>query len=406
MPNDCIEISLGLPQLEILEQKEMPGQIIVSVKYRRKAVDCPRCGQTTKKPHDYSWQWKQDRKVRDKPVWLKLYKRRFRCLWCQKVFTEPDEVFGSRRRSTQRLRSYMGQTALHQTVRRVALIEQVGEGLVRRCVTEEIGRLLAEEGSILPPEILGVDEFSVKKRHVYNTTVCDLQSRKILGVMEGKGKKNLEVYLNSLSDPERVRAVAMDMHEPFRQAVQLCLPQARIVVDKYHFVWHINQALEKTRSRLQGGRGNTGIRRRLYQNRYALLKSEDKLTEREKATLAELFLHYPEIEKAWQLKEAFKNWYQCKNRGEAEYKLKELEDKINSGPYPEFQKLLCTMNVWRHEILNYFDFRITNAFVEGKNNRIKTLKRLAYGYRNAENFKLRILATNYQDAEVVSRQVV
>lgn len=400
MQENCIEIDLGLPQLVILDHAETPASIIVSVEYRNAKRECPRCGQNSCKQHDWRWQWKQDRRVRDKPVWLKLRKRRFRCIWCQSVFTEPDVVCGLRRRCTQRLRAYLGQEALHQTVRRVARIENVGEGLVRRCVVEGFNRLLSNQPPDLTvPVILGVDEFAVKKRHVYNTTICDLGNRRIMGVVEGKGRKNLEDYLNGLGSPACIKAVAMDMHEPFRQAIQMCLPQAAIVVDKYHVIWHVNQALDKTRNRLQGGRWNAGQSRRLFDNRYTLLKSESKLTEVERAALTAVFQLYPDIKSAWELKEAFRSWYECRTRHQAEQCLQELEAQITGGAYPEFKKLLNTIFGWRQEILNYFDYRITNAFVEGKNNRIKTIKRMAYGYRNADTFRLRILAANHQSLE-------
>ncbi len=71
-----------------------------------------------------------------------------------------------------------------------------------------------------------------------------------------------------------------------------------------------------------------------------------------------------------------------------------MEEKIACSSLPEFNELLHTLANWRGEILNYFDYRITNGFIEGKNNRIKTIKRMAYGYRNMNNFRLRILATN------------
>jgi transposase len=106
--DDCIAVRLGLLQLEILEQKELEGHFEVMVKYRREAVECPRCGRMVCKIQDSRLQWKQDRKLRDKLVLLRLIKRRFRCLWCGKVFTEPDEVFGVRRRSTKRFREYLG----------------------------------------------------------------------------------------------------------------------------------------------------------------------------------------------------------------------------------------------------------------------------------------------------------
>ena len=98
MQDDCIAVALGLPQLRILKQKEWEHHFEVTVIYRREGVTCPRCGQVTSREHDRREQIKQDRRLRDKVVFLTLMKRRFRCLWCSKVFTEPDEVFGFRRR--------------------------------------------------------------------------------------------------------------------------------------------------------------------------------------------------------------------------------------------------------------------------------------------------------------------
>ncbi len=213
-------------------------------------------------------------------------------------------------------------------------------------------------------------------------------------VVEGQGKQKVEEYLDSLAEPEKVRGVAMDMHEPFRQAVQMCLPLAKIVVDKFHLVRHINGALDKVRSKLQGG-NKRGRRGDLFRSRYTLLKGAERLSGWEKARLNQLFYRYPELRRAWMLKESFRAWYYREtNRSGAEERLGLLEGSIANDSLPEFRELLHTLANWREEILNYFDYRITNGFVEGKNNRIKTMKRMAYGYRNMDNFRLRILATN------------
>jgi len=116
-----------------------------------------------------------------------LMKRRFRCLRCGKVFTEPDEVFGSRRRSSHRFREYLGQEALYQTVKRTAQKEGVGEGLVRRCVTEEIGKRLGARKAEIP-EFIGMDEFSVSGRRLYHTAICNLVKGEVMEVVEGQGR--------------------------------------------------------------------------------------------------------------------------------------------------------------------------------------------------------------------------
>ena len=100
------------------------------------------------------------------------------------------------------------------------------------------------------------------------------------------------------------------------------------------------------------------------------------------------------MEKAWELKERFRAWYRETDGSKAEYLLDLPLSRIANGSSPEFKELLPMFANWREEILNYFDYRITNGFVEGKNNCIKTIRRMAYGYRNMDTFHMRILATN------------
>jgi len=250
------------------------------------------------------------------------------------------------------------------------------------------------------PEFMGLDEFSVRRRRLYHTAICDLMDGEVMEVVEGQGKQKVEEYLNKLPEPEKVKAVAMDMHEPFRQAVQECLPNAKVVADKFHVIRHINEAVDKVRNRHQGGNAK-GKRRDLFRSRYTVLKGAERLADWEKERLNRLFPLYPEVRIAWDLKEDFRAWYKERDRSKAEGMLGLLEDRIARGSIPEFKELLSIFSNWREEILNYFDYRITNGFVEGKNNRIKTIKRMAYGYRNMANFRLRILATNSRGTETV-----
>ena len=328
---------------------------------------------------------------------LTLEKRRFRCLSCSRVFTEPDEVFGPRRRSSERLRKYLGERARHQAVSRVAKEEGVSESLVRRCFTEgTASQLGVAAGKPKASKVIGVDEFSVKKR-IFDTTISDLEERKLLGIVEGCGKTNLEKYFTALPDPGILKVVVMDMHEPFRQAVQMCLPKANIVVDKFHVITHINRALDKVRTRLQS-KESKGRRRLIFHNRYLLLRKAESLSPDEQLKLSRLFNFYPELAIAWNLKEFLREWYKSSSRAEAEVSLYHWEESVRKAGLKEFGIGLPMFRNWRGEILNYFDHRVTNGFVEGKNNRIKVIKRMAYGYRNIDNLRRRILLTNNEIA--------
>ncbi len=136
----------------------------------------------------------------------------------------------------------------------------------------------------------------------------------------------------------------------------------------------------------------------LFRSRYTLLKGVERLADWEKERLNQLFYRYSELGRAWVLKENFRAWYKETDRSRVEERLASLEKTISDDSLPEFKELLHTLGNWRQEILNYFDYPITNGFVEGKNNRIKTIKRMAYGYRNMDNFRLRILAANSKGA--------
>lgn len=396
MPDDCIIIRLGLPELRVIRVAEGDQEIVVEVAYRARSAPCPACGQEGWRVHSTRQQWKRDRRLRDKAVFLLLYKRRFRCGACGKVFSEPDPLCGLRRRSTQRFRLPVGQEALHQTIRRLAQREEVGEGLVRRCLTEEAERRRQATSTPGAPTVVGLDEFSIRKGQVYDTAIMDLVHKQVLGVVSGHRQEEVAAFFSGLPQPEALKVVVMDMHEPFRQAVQLCLPQARVVVDKFHVLAHVHRALDQVRTSLQAPRGKKG---ELFQARYLLWKGGERLTPEQRGRLHGQLARYPELRRAWALKEAFRQWYRSPDRATATARLLEWEAGVRAqGPAP-FLRLFPMLRDWREEILNYFDHRYTNGFVEGKNNRIKVIKRMAYGYRNNSNFRQRILLTNVRVGE-------
>ena len=390
MRDDCITIRLGLPELRVLRMAEGDQEIVVEVAYRACSAPCPACGQETRRVHSTRRQWKRDRRLRDKAVFLLLSKRRFRCGACGKVFSEPDPLCGLRRRNTQRFRLHVGQEALHQTIRHLAQREEVAEALVRRCVTEVAARLLGAAPGPRAACVLGLDEFSIRKGQVYDTAIMDLERSEVLGVVSGHRQAEVPQFLEGLPAPEQVAVVVMDMHEPFRQAVQFCLPRARVVVDKFHVLAHVHRALDQVRTSLQPERGKKG---ELFRARYLRLRAAERLTPEQRVGLQNLLARYPALTRAWALKEGFRQWYASPDRATAAARLQEWEADVREhGPAP-FQKLFPMLRDWREAILNYFEYRYTNGFVEGKNNRIKVIKRLAYGYRNAQNFRQRILLT-------------
>jgi transposase len=316
------------------------------------------------------------------------------------VFSEPHDAFGHgpkgrTRRTTPRLREHLARQAPHQTVKHLARQLGFGERFVRECFRDWAERRLAEE---IPegycPKCLGVDEYSVRKGRVYETVVCDLGERRVLASLEGRDGKAFQEWLEARDDPWKVEVATMDMSQTYREVVQLCLPRAKIVADRFHVVRRVGRALNQVRLRLQRARGEER-RGELYELRYALLGDPLNWTAEERLRLRRCFEVLPELRTAWQLKEDFRAWYEQQDRASAERALAEWEARVQASGLAEFQRLSegpnAMLNSWREEILNYFDVRLTNGFVEGKNNRTKVIQRQAYGYRNKANLRLRVL---------------
>ncbi len=399
MRDDCITVALGLRELRVRDEEETDWGIKVQVEYRVRDAECPECGEKTARVHSRKVQVKRDRRLWDKPVYLALTKRRFRCGACGKVFSESDPVCGRRKRTSERFRSYLGHEAIDHTVRQVARKEGVGETLVRGCVTEEARRLLGARASPHPARVLGLDEFSIRKGQVYDTAIVDLEHKEVTGVVSGHRQQEVADFFTALPHAEEARVVVMDMHEAFRQAVVLCLPQARVVVDKFHVLLHVHRALDQVRTGLEPRQGKRG---ELFRARYLLLKGQERLTPESRARLMALLRRYLQVHRAWLLKEAFRAWYRCTSRQEAEARLIQWECSVrDQGPAP-FRALFPMLRLWREEILNYFDFPYTSGFLEGKNNRIKVIKRVAYGYRNPANFRQRILLSSRTEAQPIA----
>lgn len=296
---------------------------------------------------------------------LVVCKRHFRCPVRRKVFTEPDDICGWHRRTTERLRQELYEQTGHQTVKRVAEYYGVGQRLVRESFAHYANERMEAAGlESHTPTFLGMDEFSVRKGHKYQTLFCDLQLRRRVQVVDGRDGESARGYLERLPQPERVRAVAMDMSEAYRGAVQLCLPKAEIVADKMHVIALVNRALDKVRLRIQRARGEEK-QGPVYQGRYLFLRNPEDLDDKERRQLNELLRMNRELKRAWQLKEDFRRWYREADGRGARLELKAWEREVQESGPSEYQRLLTTFAEWREEILNYFHYRITNAYLEG-----------------------------------------
>jgi len=195
----------------------LPEVRIVRQGSEREGEACPSCGRWTTKRHDVRERVKLDEPLGERRVILVLRRRRFRCLPCRRAFSEPEPLCGHRRRLTHRLQERLGRACRHQAVERIAAVYGVSPTTVRRSLTELVTAQRAEEAE--PPEVLGIDEFSARKGQRYATALHDIPGKRVLEVVTGRTKEEVQKALERLPRPEMIRVVSMDMAGSFRAAV-------------------------------------------------------------------------------------------------------------------------------------------------------------------------------------------
>jgi transposase len=383
-----IRISLDLAAVRVIEQAVTEAGVTVVVEPTVPGASCPQCGGWTAKCHDRRRRVKADEPLGARQVTLVVVRRRFRCLPCGSRFTEADPVCGARRRLTRRLRARLGQEGSRRPVAHVARSYGISPTTVRRAVQEYGARAVvaAAPGSV---RRLGLDDFSLRRGRRYATGFHDLDTHRLLEVVEGRTSAAVQPALERLAAQQPITAVSIDMAVAYRAAVQLVLPDARITADKFHVIKRVQEALAAVCRRVSLGLSRADPRRQ--ETRLALRNRED-LDPAQRQQLDARLRQHPDLRRAWLLKEDFRRWYRTATASGARLELRAwLRMATATDAPPEFQALAGMFRLWGEEILNYFTDRVTQGVVEGNNNRAKVIQRQAYGYRNFANYRLRLL---------------
>lgn len=394
-----IFVPLDLPNFKILYQDlQADGSIEVHIISRTDGEACPKCNTFCVKVHERRGREKRDISLRTYQVRIILYKRRFRCSICQKSFTERDTICGRYKRTTKRFREDLGKKAQKQPIAHVAQAAQVGQRFVQGCFESQVQEIYAKQGRILDetaplptPCFLGIDEFARRKGHRYDTILCDLVTRVVLDVSEGRTLEDVQRLLERLSNPDAVKAVSMDMSASFRPAVQKCLPHATIVVDHFHVIQHVMKAFKKILQSWAHKKEGTII---LHGKQHLFLRAKEDLAEEEAQERRKIGSRLPHLESAWLLKEELRSWYDTATLETAAEGLDAWIKHVQESDFDHLKTALSAFKNWRKEILAFFQFRISNRFVEGKNNRTKTMMRQGYGFPNRQHLRLRIFSGN------------
>jgi transposase len=197
---------------------------------------------------------------------------------------------------------------------------------------------------------------------------------------------------DSTQERKSIRFVSIDMWAPYHQAARNKLPHAKVVVDRFHVMKQLNTRLTQLRTEYQKG-GSPEMRSVIKGSRWLLVRNRCELSPREEDQLNKILELCPELRTLYLLKEEFRSIFEkvhCRQKAARFLSAWMLKASYTGNKY--LTKFITTLHNWWEEILNYFIERITNGFVEGLNGALRTIIRIAFGYRNFINFKLRAFA--------------
>ena len=222
--------------------------------------------------------------------------------------------------------------------------------------------------------------------------ITDPASKRVLDILPCRSQGELITYLKQWNAKERkrVKYFVSDMWQPYTDVASAFFKNSVQIVDRYHFIRQMVWAFEKVRKRVQKRYGKE-YRLLFKHSRRLLIKHEKKLKEYEKEQVNVILSLSGEMLYAYILKERFYKIMESTDREAAKKLMSDWILAAQNSKIPEYCECSKTLVNWRTGILNSFDAPYSNGFTEGCNNKIKVLKRNAYGYRNFERFRKRIL---------------
>ena len=313
---------------------------------------------------------------------------------CGKVKREWLEFLADNPFYTKRFAYYVGRRCRSTTIKDVAEELKLDWHAVKELDKQYMTAQLAKAGRP-GPKVIGIDEISIRKRHTYRIVVSDLiRGRPIWFGGQDRSEASMSEFYTWLgaSKRRRIRLAVMDMWKPFRNATQAHAPQAAILFDKFHVLRHLGEALDKVRKR-EYARLTGKQRRYIKGQKYNLLSRRENLTLEGRQALKTLLAANKRLNTAYLLRESFGQLWSYEREGWARRFFENWRASLKwqrLKPYEKFAEMID-----RHwdGIAAYCkpENKVALGFVEGLNNKIRVIQRRAYGLRDEEYLRLKIL---------------
>lgn len=370
------------------------GDVVFTIVQERHALRCPACGSERVTAHGAEPRMFRSLPIGSKKTHLFFAIPRVECHDCHVTrqvsigFAEP------RRRYTHAFERYALELSKHMTILDVAKHLGVGWDTIKDIQKQHLEKHFAKP-KLKDLRLLAIDEIAVGKGHRYLTVVLDLESGAVVFVGDGKGADALEPFWRRLRPSgARIEAVAIDMSQAYILAVHENLPEAVLVFDRFHVVKLFNERLSDFRRELHREATDQLHKQVLKGTRWLLLKNPENLSveRRERERLDEALRLNQPLATAYYMKEDLRQVWEQRNKATATRVLNDWIRRAERSGIKILHKMAATLGVHRRGILAHYDYPISTGPLEGTNNKIKTMQRQAYGFRDREFFKLKIYA--------------
>lgn len=387
----------GLVGYEYIRTQYEAGAVIFSVKRKREKIRCPVC-----RSRDIIFRGKFSRRFRIVPIGLKRvfldYEvQRLECRHCGNIRQEKLGFADPRFSYSHAFERYALDLSKHMTIQDVARHLGISWDVIKEIQKKDLTRRFSRQ-CLKNVRRIAIDEISVLKGHRYLTVVLDMETGAVIFVGDGKGGDALDPFWKRLKRSRaKVKAVAMDMSPAYISAVLEHLPKATIVFDHFHVTKLFNDKLSDLRRDLYRETKENLHREVLKGTRWLLLKNPENLDteKKEKERLEEALKLNEPLACAYYLKEDLRQIWLQPNKEIAETVFTDWVKRAQSTNIKMLKKFADTLSGYKSGILAYYDYRISSGPLEGTNNKIKTMKRMAYGFRDMEFFKLKIMALHH-----------
>lgn len=380
---------IGVEGYKIISSNK-PYNIELKVEYVG-VMKCPFCEGVSLRKKDTFLRRIKHYSIGNQRSELLIKAHKYLCKDCGKYFNSRFPGVQPRFRSTENFRDEVAQKHHWGFSRRQsAKTLGISSSTVERCYKSYLRRKESHTKNASTPKVLGIDEKHFTKKKGYMTTLCDLKRHKVFDVTLGRSELSLNGYLNKLPDKNNCKVIVMDLSETYRSIARKHFKSAMIVADRFHVVKLVNHHFLKTWSEMdEVGRKNRGLLS-------LMRRHECNLKEVQHVNLRRYLKKNPALEILYDFKQSLMSLILARVQSKRQAMelipkfLKSLEMLEGCG-FKHMERLGRTLDSWKEEIVRMWRFSKTNSITEGLHNRMEEIIRRAYGFRNFENFRLRVL---------------